>query len=370
MDGGFEPGRTYQISYRAQNLAGRRRRPGRVPRHGVVAEVQPAALVASALRHTRSGRRRAGAFCGRFCITDSTPTSRAARCSTASMAHIAGGARLSINERGATPNSLGDVLRDDVSVRGRGAARSDHGQDRRPARQRRARAATRRRSSTRTRSSSTGAAAAPPRSCTRRRTARANSAAARQRARLFPRRHAALAGAVPAAQERHGQQRDNPVRVPVDDARAARGDGRSGSASGTAPPREPASAVQGRRVTIVAGRTSRSRRFRACSRRASIPGRDRRPHAAAARAARSTPTATSAPASALPDVAVPLATYTGWNFRSPASRRHEGARGARRLVDSVRRDARRSGRSPAIRGARSRSATVEGRLPAPGPRGS
>ena len=45
----------------------------------------------------------------------------------------------------------------------------------------------------------------------------------------------------------------------------------------------------------------------------------------------------------LPEVAVPLATYTGWNFRKPAHRRARRARRARRSVDSVLRDARREG---------------------------
>ena len=84
MPGGFEPGRTYQISYRTQNPA--------IAGVGLAAfrdtaswlKHDSSAPVASALLASPSGRLRAGAFCGRSCITDSTPTSAAARCSTAS----------------------------------------------------------------------------------------------------------------------------------------------------------------------------------------------------------------------------------------------------------------------------------------------
>ena len=61
-----------------------RRRSRGVSRHGVVAQAQPVRARRIRATRLRSVRRRAAGFCGRSCIRDSTPTSTAARCSTAS----------------------------------------------------------------------------------------------------------------------------------------------------------------------------------------------------------------------------------------------------------------------------------------------
>ena len=106
MPGGFEPGRTYQISYRTQNPA--------------IAGVGLAAFrdTASWLKHDSTapahprysiafGSSQSGRFLRTFLYHGFNTDERGRQVFDGVVAHIAGGARLSINEAGATPNSLG-----------------------------------------------------------------------------------------------------------------------------------------------------------------------------------------------------------------------------------------------------------------------
>ena len=125
------------------------------------------------------------------------------------MAHIAGGARLSLNERGATPNALSMFTRDIVSVR-----RMSPSAIRSPARPMacsttRARGSISPRSSTRTRGVEYwggGRSAALIHTAAGR---PIRSHAAGQRAHVFPDRHAALA----AASFRRARQRVSSARI-------------------------------------------------------------------------------------------------------------------------------------------------------------
>ena len=99
---------------------------GRLPRHGVVAEVPAGRAGAGAPHATRSARRRAGRFLRTFLYYGFNTDEQGRQVFDGVMAHIAGAARLSLNERGATPNALSHVHRDRVSLRRRGPARSDH----------------------------------------------------------------------------------------------------------------------------------------------------------------------------------------------------------------------------------------------------
>lgn len=106
MPGGFEAGRTYQISYRTENPA--------------IAGVGLAAFrdTASWLKHDSSapshprysiafGSSQSGRFLRTFLYHGFNTDERGRHVFDGVVAHIAGGARLSINEAGATPNSLG-----------------------------------------------------------------------------------------------------------------------------------------------------------------------------------------------------------------------------------------------------------------------
>ena len=106
MPGGFEPGRTYQISYRTQNPA--------------IAGVGLAAFrdTASWLKHNPSapshprysiafGSSQSGRFLRTFLYQGFNTDERGRQVFDGVIAHIAGGARLSLNEEAATPNSLG-----------------------------------------------------------------------------------------------------------------------------------------------------------------------------------------------------------------------------------------------------------------------
>ncbi len=106
MPGGFEPGRTYQISYRTQNPA--------------IAGVGLAAFrdTASWLKHNPSapsrprftiafGSSQSGRFLRTFLYQGFNTDERGRQVFDGVIAHIAGAARLSLNEEGATPNSLG-----------------------------------------------------------------------------------------------------------------------------------------------------------------------------------------------------------------------------------------------------------------------
>jgi hypothetical protein len=106
MEGGFEPGRTYQISYKTPNPA--------VGGVGLAAfrdttswlKYNPAAPVrpryAIAFGSSQSGR-----FLRTFLYQGFNTDEHGRQVFDGVMAHIAGGARLSINEDSATPNSLG-----------------------------------------------------------------------------------------------------------------------------------------------------------------------------------------------------------------------------------------------------------------------
>jgi hypothetical protein len=106
MPGGFEPGRTYQISYRTQNPA--------------IAGVGLAAFrdTASWLKHDSSapshpryslafGSSQSGRFLRTFLYHGFNTDERGRQVFDGVIAHIAGAARLSLNEEGATPNSFG-----------------------------------------------------------------------------------------------------------------------------------------------------------------------------------------------------------------------------------------------------------------------
>ena len=82
LPGGFEPGRIYELAYRATNLP--------VAGAGLAAFRDTASWIKhrpSAARAgstpTRGDRRRAAGSSGRSCTTGSTPTRKGGRCSTA-----------------------------------------------------------------------------------------------------------------------------------------------------------------------------------------------------------------------------------------------------------------------------------------------
>ena len=106
MDGGFEPGRTYQLSYRTQNPA--------IAGIGLAAFRDTASWLkneSSAPSHPRHliafGSSQSGRFLRTFLYQGFNTDERGRQVFDGVMAHIAGGARLSLNEDGATPNSLG-----------------------------------------------------------------------------------------------------------------------------------------------------------------------------------------------------------------------------------------------------------------------
>ena len=106
MPGGFEPGRTYQISYRTQNPA--------IAGVGLAAFRDTASWLkhdASAPSHPRYsiafGSSQSGRFLRTFLYHGFNTDERGRQVFDGVIAHIAGGARLSLNEAGATPNSLG-----------------------------------------------------------------------------------------------------------------------------------------------------------------------------------------------------------------------------------------------------------------------
>ena len=154
-----------------------------------------------------SVRRRADASCGRSSTTASTPTSRAAQVFDGVMAHIAGGARLSLNAPRRDAERAVDVRGDDVSVRRDCAARSDQRHAAKGCSTTIARAATSRRCSSRTPSVEYwggGRSAALIHTSAGR---QGGPDAAGQRARLLPDRRAARAGAVPDARSTRDSSR-------------------------------------------------------------------------------------------------------------------------------------------------------------------
>jgi hypothetical protein len=106
MDGGFEPGRTYEIAYRTASMpiAG----TGLAAFRDVASwlKYNPAALArpqhAIAFGSSQSGR-----FLRTFLYQGFNTDEQGRQVLDGVMAHIAGASRLSLNERGATPNGLG-----------------------------------------------------------------------------------------------------------------------------------------------------------------------------------------------------------------------------------------------------------------------
>ena len=105
MDGGFEPGRRYQLSYRTENPA--------IAGVGLAAVRDTAAWLKrdpSALSHPRYtiafGSSQSGRFLRTFLYEGFNTDERGRQVFDGVMAHTAGAARLSLNEEGATPNSL------------------------------------------------------------------------------------------------------------------------------------------------------------------------------------------------------------------------------------------------------------------------
>src|SRR6202158_337567 len=106
MTGGFEPGRTYELAYRSANLP--------IARVGLAAfrdtaswlKYQPDALATA--RYTYAyGSSQSGRFLRTFLYYGFNSDEKGRQVFDGVMAHIAGAARLSLNERGATPNTLG-----------------------------------------------------------------------------------------------------------------------------------------------------------------------------------------------------------------------------------------------------------------------
>jgi hypothetical protein len=106
MKGGFEPGRTYQLAYRSTNLP--------VAGIGLAAfrdtaswlKYQPDA-VATVGRAYAYGASQSGRFLRTFLYYGFNTDEKGRQVFDGVMAHIAGASRLSLNERGATPNNLG-----------------------------------------------------------------------------------------------------------------------------------------------------------------------------------------------------------------------------------------------------------------------
>jgi hypothetical protein len=106
MDGGFEPGRTYQLSYRTQNPA--------IAGVGLAAFRDTASWLkneSSAPSHPRHliafGSSQSGRFLRTFLYQGFNTDERGRQVFDGVIAHIAGAGRLSLNEEGAVPNSLG-----------------------------------------------------------------------------------------------------------------------------------------------------------------------------------------------------------------------------------------------------------------------
>jgi hypothetical protein len=106
MEDGFEPGRTYQLSYRTQNppIAG----IGLAAFRDTAAWLKHEPSAPSHPRHTIAfGSSQSGRFLRTFLYHGFNTDERGRQVFDGVIAHIAGGARLSLNEEGATPNSLG-----------------------------------------------------------------------------------------------------------------------------------------------------------------------------------------------------------------------------------------------------------------------
>ncbi len=167
IDGGFEPGRTYEVAYRAANLP--------VAAAGLAAFRDTASWIKYRSDATVSakyvytfGSSQSGRFLRTFLYYGFNSDEQGRQVFDGVMAHIAGTGRLSLNEhearrrtrcrcttrRGSPSRTPGSAIRTAAGPKGCWTTI--------------ARARISRRSSTRTPASSTGAAAARPRSCTRR----------------------------------------------------------------------------------------------------------------------------------------------------------------------------------------------------------
>ena len=105
MPGGFEPGRTYKLAFRTADppIAG----AGLAAFRDLASWIryEPSALVSA--RHTIAyGSSQSGRFLRTFLYHGFNTDERGRQVFDGVMAHIAGAARLSLNERGATPNAL------------------------------------------------------------------------------------------------------------------------------------------------------------------------------------------------------------------------------------------------------------------------
>ena len=111
MTGGFEPGRTYELAYRATNLP--------VAGAGLAAfrdtaswvKYRPDALAPARYAYAW-GSSQSGRFLRTFLYYGFNTDEQGRQVFDGVMAHIAGAARLSLNERGATPNALAMFTRD------------------------------------------------------------------------------------------------------------------------------------------------------------------------------------------------------------------------------------------------------------------
>ena len=106
LEGGFEPGRTYEISYRTQRVA--------VTGVGLAAFRDTASWLKhnssspAPARHTIAfGSSQSGRFLRTFLYQGFNTDEQGRQVFDGVISHIAGGARLSLNEASATPNSLG-----------------------------------------------------------------------------------------------------------------------------------------------------------------------------------------------------------------------------------------------------------------------
>jgi hypothetical protein len=106
LEGGFEPGRTYELSYRAADLpiAG----VGLAAFRDTASWIKYSPAAPARARHAIAfGSSQSGRFLRTFLYQGFNTDEQGRQVFDGVMAHIAGGARLSINEPSAVPNSLG-----------------------------------------------------------------------------------------------------------------------------------------------------------------------------------------------------------------------------------------------------------------------
>ena len=106
MDGGFEPGRTYELAYRAADpvIAGL----GLAAFRDVASWLKHRTDALATVRHAYAfGSSQSGRFLRTFLYHGFNADEKGRLVFDGVMAHIAGASRLSLNERWATPNSLG-----------------------------------------------------------------------------------------------------------------------------------------------------------------------------------------------------------------------------------------------------------------------